>query len=67
MAECNSPHASGIKARREIDMDKIRLMNYIPKTADAWCYQYHYQSTNSSGQPIPLTGEMIDDILINPI
>ena len=67
MAEGKSPHACGIKARNELDMEKVRLMNYIPKSADAWCDQYHYPSTNSSGQPIPLTGDTIDEMLIRPI
>ena len=67
MAESNTPHESGIRARRAIDMDRVRGMNFIPKTTEAWHNQYQYNSVNELGKPIPLTGEVIDDILINPI
>ena len=57
----------GQHARDSIDMDKIRGMQFIPKTKGSWHHQYIYRSEDRGGDVIPLTGEMIDSFLTSPV
>lgn len=59
-------HQRGLRAARSCDFEKIREANFIPKSQDSWDSQYLYDVVDRSGNPIPLTGEVIDQLLREP-
>ena len=59
-------HQRGLRAARSCDFEKIREANFIPKSQDSWDSQYLYDVVDWSGNPIPLTGEVIDQLLREP-
>ena len=59
-------HQRGLRAARSCDFEKIREANFIPKSQESWDSQYMYDVVDNSGKPIPLTGEVIDQLLLEP-
>ena len=60
-------HQRGLRAARSCDFEKIREANFIPKSKDSWDSQYLYDTVDRYGNPIPLTGEVIDHLLRDPM
>ena len=60
-------HERGLSAIRQIDMNKVRGMNYIPKSLDSWHDQYPYACQDDLGNPLKLTSELIDSLLIEKV
>ena len=53
-------------SRKELDMHKIRGMQFLPKSLNMWQDQYLYPSKDYDGNVIPLTGKIIESLLISP-
>ena len=53
-------------AMATMDMSVIRGQNFLPKTSDMYKEQYLYRCKDSEGNVVPLTGEVIDSLLISP-
>ena len=47
-ADLTTRHERGLRARRAIDMERVRGMNFIPKSKDSWYQQYLYTSDDQS-------------------
>ena len=54
------------QSRKDLDMATVRGMQYLPKDKDMWQHQYLYDSQDYDGNVLPLTGEMIESLLISP-
>ena len=53
-------------SRKELDIQKIRGMQFLPKSINMWMDQYLYPSKDYVGNVIPLTGKIIESLLIAP-
>ena len=55
------------EAREKVDMAKLRGLQYLPKTKIMWEEQYVYQSQDREGNMKPLTGETIEELIVQPV
>ena len=42
----------------------MRAASFIPRGIDSWNGQYYYQTEDPYGNYVPLTGEIIDDVIL---
>ena len=54
-------------AKENVDMARIRRLHFLPKTKEMYETQYIYSCQNFMGNMVPLTGKVIDDLLLTPV
>ena len=65
-ADDETRHANGMRAVKNINWAELRKRSFIPRSLDSYQYKYYYQTHDGySGQDIKLTGDVIDDMLLD--
>ena len=54
-------------AKDNVNMAMIRGYHFLPKTSEMYNTQYIYSCQDFLGNMVPLTGKVIDDLLLSPI
>ena len=64
-ADEETRHANGMRAVKKIDWAELRKKSFIPKSLNSYKYKFYYQTYHDyAKREIPLTGEVIDDMLL---